>query len=258
MNMTSSIASLFPKISSEELQLRLRSLSGALGARVFGLARRLVDPAVEDSEPCFEVLAVAGSGSRPQLSPERSFPLEAFYRLFVQGHGYRVEAGSEGPLGRWLSREGGGRLVGWALPGDRLACVACVAWVAEDWDPGPIRLRVAQQGMESLARILSPPAWLLHSQQRPADSVRPLARESWRTAEAAEHLQPSPGSLPSRELFLEQARDELEATLIRQALRLARGNKSDAARRLRLSRQSLYRKLRRYGLEPEAAGSRES
>ncbi len=45
----------------------------------------------------------------------------------------------------------------------------------------------------------------------------------------------------------------LEKFAIRQALRIANGNKSRAAELLGLSRGSLYRKLREYGLEDEAA-----
>jgi len=239
------IASLFPELSSQELQLRLRSLAGAIGAQLLGLSRRQVDPALPEKELRFRVLAVAPTEAKPGFAVEQLLPLEAYHRLFVQGRGYRVGTSDTGPLGRWLREHGGGQLVGWALPGDRLACVACVAWVRQNWDPGPIRLRVARQGLESLARSLSPPSWLLHSQCVPAATAEALPRESWRTAEATEQVDTARTSSRGKELSLEQARDELEATLIRQALRLARGNKSDAARRLRVSRQSLYRKLRR-------------
>ncbi len=45
----------------------------------------------------------------------------------------------------------------------------------------------------------------------------------------------------------------MEKLTIRRALRIARGNKSQAAKLLGLSRASLYRKLHKYGLEKESA-----
>jgi DNA-binding NtrC family response regulator len=47
---------------------------------------------------------------------------------------------------------------------------------------------------------------------------------------------------------------ENERILILRALKEANWNKHDAARRLNVSRSTLYSKIRRYALEPEAAG----
>lgn len=61
---------------------------------------------------------------------------------------------------------------------------------------------------------------------------------------------PSPTSVAS-----DCSLENLEKFAIRQALRIANGNKSRAAELLGLSRGSLYRKLREYGLESEVAES---
>ena len=62
--------------------------------------------------------------------------------------------------------------------------------------------------------------------------------------------QPSPSSLPSG-VIADCSLESMEKFAIRQALRIADGNKSQAAELLGLSRGSLYRKLREHGLESE-------
>lgn len=47
---------------------------------------------------------------------------------------------------------------------------------------------------------------------------------------------------------------EVLGGLVRDALRRAEGNKIRAARMLRISRQSLYRRIRRYGIEDGRGG----
>ena len=55
-------------------------------------------------------------------------------------------------------------------------------------------------------------------------------------------------SAPDSQLSLEQAVQQLEISLIKQALRHSQGNKSQAARQLGLSRQGLLKKIDRYQL----------
>ena len=78
--------------------------------------------------------------------------------------------------------------------------------------------------MDALARALAPPSWA------------PLARQQSR-AVAASGL-----------VSLREAVRCFECSLIERALKDAAGNKTEAARQLRLSRQGLYRKLRAHGL----------
>jgi DNA-binding NtrC family response regulator len=100
-------------------------------------------------------------------------------------------------------------------------------------DPGDRRRLVARTGMDALARALAPPTWA------------PLAREKGR-------LSSSRGSAPITSL--RDAVQRFECSLIERALAEADGNKSEAARQLRMSRQGLYRKLRAHGLiEDESA-----
>jgi transcriptional regulator of acetoin/glycerol metabolism len=67
--------------------------------------------------------------------------------------------------------------------------------------------------------------------------VRHLAGTALANAAAA----PSAGAIP--------AWDEVEKTLLRQALEAAGGNKSEAARLLRIDRKRLLRKVRKHGLD---------
>jgi DNA-binding NtrC family response regulator len=69
-----------------------------------------------------------------------------------------------------------------------------------------------------------------------------VAREAPQAAHA-------PGADIDLEGPLERAVQQLESFMLRRALEAAGGNRSEAARRLGLSRQQLYRKLAQYGLE---------
>ncbi len=263
---------LLPAVSPDLLQLRLHALLQALGLRRLGLARRLKAPDGPSTDPCFEILAAVG---RPRLAPgsiERALPPSGYHRLFCRGGGFRVDSLEQDALGSWLRHREGGVLAGWALPGDRLPWVALVGWGRAGWDPGPVRWKVARSGMEALARSLCPPDWWLPPTPVPkpvsahpvsADWVLPEAHDGARNATArARPYRESPGMesleiLPPEGVSLGEVRDRLEATLIRQALRQSRGNMSDAARHLRMSRQSLYRKIRRLGLLPDLEGTRQ-
>ena len=57
-----------------------------------------------------------------------------------------------------------------------------------------------------------------------------------------------PPAPPDRKRSLTAAMDELERSLILEALEDCRGNKLEAARRLGLSRTNLYAKLRKHGI----------
>jgi DNA-binding NtrC family response regulator len=94
-------------------------------------------------------------------------------------------------------------------------------------DPGDRRRLVARAGMDALARVLAPPSWA------------PLAQQKARRSSGR-----SGGPVTS----LRDAVQRFECSLIRRALADAEGNKSEAARQLRMSRQGLYRKLRAHGL----------
>ncbi|MFH1139533.1 MAG: sigma-54 dependent transcriptional regulator [Pseudomonadota bacterium] len=60
---------------------------------------------------------------------------------------------------------------------------------------------------------------------------------------------PNPGFIPRDDLDLKAGIKELEARLIREALRQSGGNRSEAARTLRISYPSLLSKIKTYGLE---------
>ncbi len=59
---------------------------------------------------------------------------------------------------------------------------------------------------------------------------------------------PSPASLPPASPSKAQNLEDVERAFIRQALAESRGNKSLAAKRIGISRRTLYRKIREYGL----------
>jgi DNA-binding NtrC family response regulator len=66
-----------------------------------------------------------------------------------------------------------------------------------------------------------------------------------------EHITNRVGQTPLKELVREST-DVIEALCIESALKLTRNNRASAAELLGLSRQSLYTKLRRFGIgEPE-------
>jgi len=228
-----------------------------VGLRRLGLARRLLDPSRLDTDARFELLATVQASPGPGGPMESCLPLAGYRRVFDEGKGYRIDFRQQGPLGRWLRRQGGGLLVAWALPGDRLPWVAAVAWAPEGWDPGPLRLRVAQEGMEALARSLCPPLWWSQRGAAPPSPGR-SGPKAWNREPEGEGSFPSGADgFPTEGVSLDRAREQLEATLIRRALRQTRGNKSGAARLLGLSRQGLYRKIQRLHLEEAGPGPRQ-
>lgn len=160
------------------LASRLSSLCRAMGAWRLAVARRL---ALSDarSEP-FAVLA-AVEGDDPRDPPETALPLAGYRQLIDGGRGLRARVADSTPLGRWLRIHVGSELRGWALPNDRLPCVYFLAAFRADRVPGEGRLRVAEQGMEALARALTPPQWLMGARVRPAPTAaatpRPADRE---------------------------------------------------------------------------------
>jgi len=217
---------LLPRLPEEELTDRMLALRDALGARILGIARCLHASPSESARLVFRVLQVVDQNGAAK-SKETALPLGGYRRLFLGARSIAIRRDSDAPLARWLRRHGGAGLVGWPFPGDRIPCVAFLACVDEKWRPGELRLRVAREGMEALARCVGPPVWLLRSQVAPRDG--PKAQE------------PARGLSPQ-----EIARREAE--LIRRALRQARGNKTRAARALHLSRQVFYQKLKLHGI----------
>ncbi len=214
-----------PSVPEEELSDRLLALRAALGAEILGIARCLHVQASRESELVFRVLQVVNP-SGPVESPETALPLAGYRQLFLRARPLAVDRESKDALVKWLRGRAVHGLVGWPFPGDRIPCVAFLAAVDANWRPGGLRLRVAREGMEALARTLGPPSWLLRSTMDTGE--RELERES---------REPSPRELASR-----------EAELLRRALRRARGNKSRAARSLHLSRQVFYQKLKIHGI----------
>ncbi len=212
----------------EELCDRLSALRAALGAEILGIARCLHAQAPHDPALVFELLQVVDQAG-PAEFPETALPLAGYRQLFARARPLSVQRESADPLAEWLRERAAHGLVGWPFPGDRIPCVAFLAAVDADWRPGKLRLRVARQGMEALARSLGPPAWLLRS-----------------TVSVEEQkLEKRAGELSRAELV------SREAALLRRALRRARGDKSRAARSLHLSRQVFYQKLKIHGILSE-------
>jgi transcriptional regulator PpsR len=77
--------------------------------------------------------------------------------------------------------------------------------------------------------------------------IRPAARIGEGTTRSVEQLTELIGRVPLRDLVRE-ATDAIERLCIEAALNLTGDNRASAAEMLGLSRQSLYVKLRRYGL----------
>jgi DNA-binding NtrC family response regulator len=77
--------------------------------------------------------------------------------------------------------------------------------------------------------------------------IRPAARPTEGSARTVEQLAELIGRVPLRDLVRE-ATDAIERLCIEAALELTGDNRASAAEMLGLSRQSLYVKLRRYGL----------
>jgi two-component system response regulator HydG len=74
-----------------------------------------------------------------------------------------------------------------------------------------------------------------------AEEELPLVLEGWATEGKAVGEKTIPADLPL---------DEVEKAAIMKALELSRGNKSEAARRLGITRKTLHKKLRAYGVAP--------
>jgi len=171
----------------------------------------------------FELLAELPGGKGGRL------PLAAYADLMTEPGRLEVYAGDPGTIGDWLT---GGRmraLWGWPMPNSNRPNVFFVAsWKARR-GVSVLRERVARQGMVALARQLTPPA-------------------GWDPAGAGP-TRPSHVGLLHHPSSLAQAIEALERWMIRRALRDSGGCKADAARRLQLSRQGLYKKMIRYGLD---------
>jgi hypothetical protein len=225
------LSAVLPQLPPEILEAKVQALRAALGAQQLSVARRLLPPTPDEAHPPFEILITVGSATGVEAEPP---PPQAFDRVLAEGCSFHLQGSAGGALSTWLSQQGGGALCGWALPRDRWPSIALLARVPHAWDPGPVRMRVARRGMEALARSLSPPSWWLRSNP----STVPAAQ----AAELPERVE-TPSSLRESKLLVERE-------LLQQALRNSRGNKTEAARRLQLSRQGLYRKLRRHGLHP--------
>ncbi len=59
-------------------------------------------------------------------------------------------------------------------------------------------------------------------------------------------------SLPLQERTLHDVTDEVTKSLILEALRRCKGNRRSSARRLGIARDSLYRYMKRFGIESES------
>lgn len=216
------------QIDLHRLAGRLDSIRQALGAARLGVARRL--PTAGAADRVYEVLAAVGDGTEG-VDPARLVSLAVLEEVMRLGTPCAIAAGRGRPgWERRLRRWGCLRIEAWPFPADRLPSVFYVAHFSAPEDPGERRRHVARTGMDALARAIAPPSWV------------PLARRQ------------APGSLDPRSevLSLRTAVQRFECSLIQRALRDAQGNKTEAARQLRVSRQGLYRKLRAHGLmDPE-------
>jgi hypothetical protein len=206
------------------LRQRLDTIRQALGAERLGVARRF--SSARSADRVYEVLAVAGE-SVDTADPSRSVSLTMIEDTMRLGTPCAIAADRGRPAwNRRLRRWGCWRIEAWPFPTDRLPTVFFVAHFAGPEDPGQRRRFVARTGMDALARAVAPPTWA------------PLARERARIP-----LESRTGVVSLRE-----AVRQFECSLIRRALADADGNKTEAARQLRMSRQGLYRKLRAHGL----------
>jgi hypothetical protein len=222
MNQTSNATS--SGVDCDRVAQRLESIRQALGASRIGVARRLSTAGA--AERVYEVLAAAGEGT-DGADPARCISLAVLEEVMRLGTPCAISADRGRPAwNRRLRRWGCWRIEGFPFPADRLPSVFFVVHFEGPEDPGERRRWVARTGMDALARALAPPAWA------------PLARQQARIP-----LDPA-----SNIVSLRDAVQRFERSLIERALTDARGNKTEAARQLRLSRQGLYRKLRAHGL----------
>jgi DNA-binding NtrC family response regulator len=86
-----------------------------------------------------------------------------------------------------------------------------------------------------------------------ARRLSPEARVSRQLPRSAEQLAGLVGRLPLKDIVGETT-DLIERLCIEAALELTRDNRASAAEMLGLSRQSLYVKLRRYGIQDHIGG----
>lgn len=228
------------RLAAPVLLSRLDSIRLALGSERLAVVRRL-PAAPASASPPLEVLGHVGE--RGILDPpESDLPLEFVLELVAQARALEFAAPTApvawaARLERWKL----GWIAGWPLPSDRLPSVFFVAMRTTVREPGAVRREVANAGMEALARLLAPPRWLpLGALTRPTAGAQPdtprvpeLSPEAWE-GEAT-------GALV-------EILARVEKEILVDALQAAEGNKSLAARKLRVSRQGLYRKLRRHGL----------
>jgi len=220
-----------PRLDAAVLRERLASLCLALGANRVGLARRL--PVATPGPGPFEVLDTVDAAA---ASVEEAVPLAAFLELLRGGRGLDVTPGNDDRLARWLRERGERRLLGFPLPSDQRPSVLMVAIYSRDRRVGEQRLEVARAGMDALARALAPPPWVpLAPVLDPPESQDPGS-------------EPAVSQLLSDVVPLPDAIALVERVMLQRALRVSEGNKAAAARRLRLSRQGLYKKLRQHGM----------
>ena len=224
-----------PRLDAAEIHRRLDAIRQALGADRAVVARRV--PAVDRTETRFEVLAQAAptGAVRP---PGLDVPLDFLDELFRDGRARECGRHSHDPARRAdLVRRGLTWMGGWPLPSDRWPSIVVLAWCRRRRDPGTIRRQVAEAGMEALARALAPPPWV------PLDASRATSR----APDAGRAGSRGPDG-PNEDGSLAGTLARVERDLILRAMQAAEGNKAAAARSLALSRQGLYRKLRRHGL----------
>lgn len=233
LDMNKKTNSLAQDLDLERVTQRLDSIRQALGAARIGVARRL--SRAGEADRVYEVLAASGEGVAPG-APERSISLTVLEEVMRLGTPCSISADRGRPAWtRRLQRWGCWRIEAWPFPADRLPSVFFVAHFEGPEDPGDRRRFVARTGMDALARALAPPSWA------------PLAQQKSRL---------HPGRASGPVTSLRDAVQRFECSLIQRALADAAGNKSEAARQLRMSRQGLYRKLRAHGLLEEGDGPR--
>lgn len=237
MNTTPLPDAVAASVSPSVLPSRLESIRLALGCDRLAVVRRMPSADRRPSTPLTVLAQVGPEGA--VTPPEKGLPLEFVVELATQARPleYRLDR----PVPGWserLQRWEVGWIAGWPLPSDRFPTVFFVALAGVGREPGPVRREVARAGMEALARLLAPPTWL------------PLNAAPRELAGAASGTAPSPGPDSEVEPTYADLLAELEREILMGALIAAEGNKSLAARNLRISRQGLYRKLRRHGLLP--------
>lgn len=117
--------------------------------------------------------------------------------------------------------------------------------------PGTVRGALGQLAEVELSAITmldgGPPGFGFVMRRRAVDDARPAQSASDLTL-TAEHLMEMIGHVPMKELVRDTT-DVIERMCIEAALKLTGNNRASAARVLGLSRQALYLKLHRYGID---------